>query len=215
MIIVSEKSDFMTEYENIDHIQIVENRQVTNIMESISANSSTGRCLKCMITPCFDIVAVLKSGKSVIVGQYTTREFAQAAIDMLLHDLDEWEEGDSKYIQIDCEEYFREDCESEEDIENTWNVCMKLPEDAFREAQKHIQNYAKETVRSLADKQDKNPPEPQQAKTYKDDFMAKFPKCKLEEYEICRSDLYSDGECAEKRSANDCYDCWHEPMEES
>ena len=48
-------------------------------------------------------------------------------------------------------------------------------------------------------------------KSYKDDFLEKFPNAKIEEsdYPICRVRVYG-GSCNSVR----CTDCWNEPMEQ-
>lgn len=55
------------------------------------------------------------------------------------------------------------------------------------------------------------------AKTYKDDFLEKFPNAKIVNYiggqapDFCRNLIYSRGNCEISKG---CFDCWNEPMEE-
>ena len=54
-------------------------------------------------------------------------------------------------------------------------------------------------------------------KTYKDDFLEKFPNAKIVNYiggqapDFCRNLIYSRGNCEISKG---CFDCWNEPMEE-
>lgn len=239
MIITSENRDFMTEYENIEHICVTEGLKK-------HSESVTQSITKCTYKPCFNVIAVLKSEHSVVLGRYTTREIAQNVIGTLLDELDEWEEGDSKYIQIEGEEYFQEDCESEEDEDTAWTEWAKKTEDLWKNPAKHkaetlhitlnpknteetleklkkhaaeviyknaaeviyknakeaMYENAKEAIHNAFDKQDKNPPKPQPAKTYGQDFLDKFPKVQSLEY-IQWCDLYGADEC----TAEDGCDC--------
>lgn len=49
------------------------------------------------------------------------------------------------------------------------------------------------------------------AKTYKDDFLEKFPNAVIAE-NICRYHVYKTGGC--DRFTGDCELCWNEPIEE-
>ena len=88
-------------------------------------------------------------------------------------------------------------------------LCKNCPLDAYKSECDTIdvEDFKLIKIVSIIEQWDKENP----AKTYKDDFLEKFPKAVIAE-NICRYHVYKTGGC--DGFTGDCELCWNEPIEE-